>query len=343
MNIPKSVAEWQHTSYLYEECLFFYGIITGLWWFISIFAISARLPDVSLMTYFWTKFAIMLFFCIIMCFPAFWYRLIFGKNAYLFREERKYQSILNQADESNRATIKAILHENGARLFNRTEQIALGFLFSMILFQLFCGYIWVGKNKTLIWQPEWVTACIDWVRSHVNTESYYKSGQWGLFKFQFTNIDNELLKQTLIQKYGTEKQFFQSPEGHALLFQHFIRTITFIPTIAAICIILWQPFQFMGNGDKDPSNIHSIMGFIRACAWSIVMGFFGLIGLLMFINSIELSLYDREESKKAIIFCYFMIALAVRFFSGWFIFWKRVLFKLLGVIYHGKSRTTKAK
>ena len=62
MDIPKSVAEWQHTSYLYEECLFFYGIITGLWWFISIFAISARLPDVSLMTYFWTKFAIMLFF-----------------------------------------------------------------------------------------------------------------------------------------------------------------------------------------------------------------------------------------------------------------------------------------
>ena len=53
MDIPKSVAEWQHTSYLYEECLFFYGIITGLWWFISIFAISARLPDVSLMTYFW--------------------------------------------------------------------------------------------------------------------------------------------------------------------------------------------------------------------------------------------------------------------------------------------------
>ena len=340
MDIPKSVAEWQHTSYLYEECLFFYGIITGLWWFISIFAISARLPDVSLMTYFWTKFAIMLFFCVIMCFPAFWYRLIFGKNAYLFREEHKYQSILNQADESNRATIKAILHENGARLFNRTEQIALGFLFSMILFQLFCGYIWVGKNKTLIWQPEWVTACIDWVRSHVNTEPYYKSGRWGLFEFHFG--DNPI-EQALKQEYGTEVQFLQSPKGHALLFQHFIRTITFIPTITAICIVLWQPFQFMGNGDKDPSNIHSIMGFIRACAWSIVMGFFGLIGLLMFINSIEPSLYDRGESKKVIIFCYFMIALAARFFSGWFIFWKRVLFKLLGVIYHGKSRTTKAK
>ena len=340
MDIPKSVAEWQHTSYLYEECLFFYGIITGLWWFISIFAISARLPDVSLMTYFWTKFAIMLFFCVIMCFPAFWYRLIFGKNAYLFREERKYQSILNQADESNRATIKAILHENGARLFNRTEQIALGFLFSMILFQLFCGYIWVGKNKTLIWQPEWVTACIDWVRSYVTTESYYKTGRWGVFIFQFGDSP---LGQALKQEYGTEVQFLQSPKGHALLFQHFIRTITFIPTITAICIVLWQPFQFMGNGDKDPSNIHSIMGFIRACAWSIVMGFFGLIGLLMFINFIELSLYDREESKKAIIFCYFMVALAVRFFSGWLIFWKRVLFKLLGVIYHGKSRTTKAK
>ena len=339
MDIPKSVAEWQHTSYLYEECLFFYGIITGLWWFISIFAISARLPDVSLMTYFWTKFAIMLFFCIIMCFPAFWYRLIFGKNAYLFREERKYQSILNQADESNRATIKAILHENGARLFNRTEQIALGFLFSMILFQLFCGYIWVGKNKTLIWQPEWVTACIDWVRSYVNTEPYYKSGRWGLFEFQFGDSP---IEQALKQEYGTEVQFLQSPKGYALLFQHFIRTITFIPTIAAICIVLWQPFQFMGNGDKDPSNIHSIMGFIRACAWSIVMGFFGLGLSLALINSVDYS-WNGDRDAMVTAGFYFFIAIAVRFFSGWFIFWKRVLFKLLGVVHHGKSRTTKAK
>ena len=339
MDIPKSVAEWQHTSYLYEECLFFYGIITGLWWFISIFAISARLPDVSLMTYFWTKFAIMLFFCIIMCFPAFWYRLIFGKNAYLFREERKYQSILNQADESNRATIKAILHENGGRLFNRTEQIALGFLFSMILFQFFCGYIWVGKNKTLIWQPEWVTACIDWVRSYVNTEPYYKSGRWGLFEFQFGDSP---IEQALKQEYGTEVQFLQSPKGHALLFQHFIRTITFIPTIAAICIVLWQPFQFMGNGDKDPSNIHSIMGFIRACAWSIVMGFFFLLFYLILIN--DVNRYWQDDYNPLIIpGYYFFIALAVRFFSGWLIFWKRVLFKLLGVIYHGKSRAKKAK
>ena len=89
--------------------------------------------------------------------------------------------------------------------------------------------------------------------------------------------------------------------------------------------------QFMGNSDKDPANIRSIMGFIRACAWSIVMGFF-LVFLSYFLISDVTIFVEYVLSMKdleIIIGFYFFVALPVRFFAGWLVFFKRVVLKLI--------------
>ena len=89
--------------------------------------------------------------------------------------------------------------------------------------------------------------------------------------------------------------------------------------------------QLMGNSDKDPANISSIMGFIRACAWSIVMGFFLVLASITLIADItrftEYILFAKGIG--VITFMYFFIALPVRFFAGWLVFFKRVTLKFI--------------
>ena len=152
---------------------------------------------------------------------------------------------------------------------------------------------------------------------------------WDLFYLDFGDSKTDRI---LKAKFGDEFQFIQTPFSNTLFFYHFIRCVLFVPIVAALSYVLWQPMQLMGNSDKDPANIHSIMGFIRACAWSIVMGFF-LVLLSYFLISDVTIFVEYVLSMKdlgIIIGFYFFIALPVRFFAGWLVFFKRVTLKLLG-------------
>lgn len=315
----KSVAEWIHTYYLYEHNLFIYSLINFLWYLIGISVLGFQLNDFTPLENLFFNFLWCLFLWIIFCFPEVWYHLFLGKNAYLLRIKRYFQQHKNQSTINN-------LANKGQRLLNVREKLALGFLFMILLFDAFYAGVWV-KDGILIWQPEWVMACIDWVRSHLTTpevHGYWNWYKWDIFHIAFgdTEIDSALK-----QEFGDEYQFLQNPISHTLLFYHFVRTILFIPIITAICIVLWQPFQFMGN--KDPSQIRSIMDFIRASAWSIVMAFFGILPTYFLVNKITIfyNFIHTGGNFKFIFIMYFFIALSVRFFVGWLIFWQRLLMK----------------
>ena len=217
------------------------------------------------------------------------------------------------------------MEESSSRLMRRSEILALGFLFMVLLFDVFYCTAWV-KNLALVWQPDWVTACIDWVKSHLNMPPINEG--WDLFYLDFGDSKTDRI---LKAKFGDEFQFIQTPFSNTLFFYHFIRCVLFVPIVAALSYVLWQPMQLMGNSDKDPANIHSIMGFIRACAWSIVMGFF-LVLLSYFLISDVTIFVEYVSSMRdigIIIGFYFFIALPVRFFAGWLVFFKRVILKLI--------------
>lgn len=330
-NQPQSVSEWIHSRYLYEESLFFFTIINFALYCIGSFTIGFQFEHFSV--YQNAILNVLWFLClsVAMCFPAFWYRLILGKNAYLFRAVRRIEEAIDSVDEEKRELAVALLNEHGKRILNVRERVALGFLFTVMLFDLLFARVWVEKG-ILTWQPEWVLSCINWVKSHTTMPPINQG--WDIFYLYFGDYDksDSLLKQ----EFGDEFQFIQHPVGQTLLFYHFIRTVLFIPIITASTMVLWLPLQFMGNSDKDPSNIHSIGGFIRACAWSIVMGFFLIIPTWGIVSDVTRFIdFIRTGSNFEVVFGFYLfITLAVRFLVGWFIFWKRIFIKLLGVINH---------
>ena len=134
-----------------------------------------------------------------------------------------------------------------------------------------------------MWQPDWVTACIDWVKSNLALPPIYQ--KWDLFTLYFGSSETGRM---LTARFGDEFQFIRTPFSNTLFFYHFIRCVLFVPIVVALSYVLWQPMQLMGNSDKDPANISSIMGFIRACAWSIVMGFFLVLLSYFLINDVTI-------------------------------------------------------
>ena len=295
MKTSQSLSEWQHSCYLYEESLFFYALINFAWYCIGGFVMGFYFPSLSANINAWLDLLWFLCICVALCFPAFWYRLLLGKNAYLFREARKIDQLIDKISTTEtRATAVSLLREQGQHLLNLHQRLALGFLFMVMLFDIFYSVTWV-KNGILIWQPEWVLSCIEWVKSHLNMP--HISEGWDIFYLDFD--DSSETDRWFRQEFGDEFQFLQHPISNPLLFYHFIRTVLFVPIVAATCIVLWQPLQFMGNSDKDPSNIRSIGGFIRACAWSIVMGFFLIVFTWMLIFDVTMFFNFINKGKDA--------------------------------------------
>lgn len=54
---------------------------------------------------------------------------------------------------------------------NKKQQIALGFLFMVMIFDLFYSHVWV-KDGILIWQPNWVVSCVEWIKNHLSPPKY---------------------------------------------------------------------------------------------------------------------------------------------------------------------------
>ena len=325
---PKSVQEWIASSHLYEENLFFYFLINLVWYFIGVVTLGFKVSGLNTTSNLLLNFMWCVCLWAAVCFPDFWYRLILGEDAYLFREEEKFQDILDVIqDEESREEAAAYLEESSSRLMRRSEILALGFLFMVLLFDVFYCTAWV-KNLALVWQPDWVTACINWVKSNLALPPIYQ--KWDLFTLDYAS-DYSGTGRMLTEKFGDEFQFIQTPFSNTLFFYHFIRCVLFVPIVAALSYVLWQPMQLMGNSDKDPANIRSIMGFIRTCAWSIVMGFFLVLASLTLITDItrfaEYILFAKGIGVITVM--YFFIALPVRFFAGWLVFFKRVILKLI--------------
>lgn len=327
-----SVQDWLHSpTYLYEQSLFVYFLINCVLYIVAIsslaFCYVSTFTDFEnlALNFFWFTLI-----CLAFCFPDFWYRIIFRKKKYLFKDQQIIQEHLDSLDNAQeKQEILAILKEKGMLPMSRKQQVALGFLFMVLVFDEIFKFVWVNSSGILIWQPDWVLACIEWVKSNLTLPPIYQDTK--LFMLEFGDSSEGLAFK---EDFGSEQQFLQHPTSNTYLFYHFIRVVLFVPIVFAVCVVLWSPLQKMGNNDKDPNNIMSIMGIVRALAWSLVMGFFGIsMTLMAIIDPLIYMNYIRGNGGVEVMIgmCLF-IAIAVRFFAGWFGFFKHIFNQCLGAI-----------
>lgn len=326
-----SNTNWISSESLFEENLFFYFLVNGVWYLLGLFTLGFTIPGIDAETNLLMNFIWLLCLCAAVCFPAFWYRLFFGKNAYLFRADRRLQKALQEFDEEYGDEVKQEdvvkwLDNNGYTLLKRRHTLALSFLFMVALFDVFYIEAWM-RNLALVWQPEWVNACIDWMKSHLNLPPINENRKF--FYLYFSTNDERIFTQM----FGSEAAFINAPFGHAALFYHFIRTLLFIPIVTALCVLLWQPLLYLGGGKRYPPFIRGVKDFIGASLWSIVMGFFLVVGTFAAIREptwFAPILFDIHIGFKTVHFqaIYLFAVLPTQFFIGWLIFWKRLAVRL---------------
>ena len=324
---------WLSSESLFEENLFFYFLVNGVWYLLGLFTLGFTISGIDAETNLLMNFIWLLLLCAAVCFPAFWYRLFFGKNAYLFRADRRLQKALQEFDEAygdevSQEEMVKWLDDNGYTLFKRRHTLALSFLFMVTFFDIFYLEAWM-QNQALVWQPEWVNACIDWIKSHLALPPIHENR-----KFFYLDLSTS---GGFTRLFGSEAAFIQTSFGHAVLFYHFIRTLLFIPIMVALCVLLWQPLLYLGGCKRYPPFIRGIKDFIGASLWSIVMGFFLVIPIWMILCDTSLfifPLFDKSAGLKIPLFqvIYLFLALPTQFFIGWLIFWKRVFVKIFHAI-----------
>jgi len=323
----ESIQEWITSDRLYEEYLFFYLLICLFWFFVGLFSIGIRIPvfnDLQNLAFNTVWFLIL---CVALSFPKFWYRLIKGKNAYLFQATAKvYETLGSIEDVEQREQVHTQITSNGKLPPNRLETLSLAFLFAFILFDILYTRCWI-RDLSLVWQPDWVNMCIGWVHNNLSMPPISEDRQ--IFNLWFDDGHND----TVLKEYfGDEWAFLASPFGDAAMFYHFIRVMMFVPILAALSIVLWKPLKSLGMQQIDPRNIHSVMSFLRSCAWSLIFAFFMAIGMWGFLTNttwFTLGLIDQEAwfNNLYINGLYLFIVFGIRFFYGWFVFWKNIFFK----------------
>ena len=325
----ESIQEWMTSDRLYEEYLFYYLLICLFWFFVGLFSIGIRIPVFNDIQNLILNSVWFLLLCVALSVPKFWYRLIKGKNAYLFQATAKvYETLDSIEDIEQREQVHKQITSNGKLPPNRLETLSLAFLFAFILFDILYTRCWI-RDLSLVWQPDWVNACIGWIHNNLTLPPINENRKFFDLYFSGNSADTKLKQQ-----FGDEWAFLASPFGDAAMFYHFIRVMMFVPILAALSIVLWKPLKWLGMQQIDPRHIHSVMSFLRSCAWSLIFAFFMAIGMWGFLTNttwFTLGLIDQEAwfDNLYINGLYLFIVFGIRFFYGWLVFWKSVFLKLV--------------
>lgn len=318
------IHDWLASNQLYEENLFYYALIILVWFFVGFSFLGFELTGFSQAQNLFFNFIYYLIICVCMALCPFWFRLFFGKT-HTAKREQELRQALDELDDDDRAEVEDYLNHTGQFVMRPFQRWALVFLGSYFLFEVFFISAWV-KDMALVWQPDWVMGAVEWVRVQVDIPPLNIYEGWFMLEVDEKN-------GWLYDKfYKNEVGFLSSTEGGSVLFYHFIRVVFYIPVLTAFSILLWKPLLWLGIGNINPEYIEGFLSFIRACAWSIVMGFFFIVCLLYLLMNLDTnSVYIQNVGEwlsnfQIIIFCFFISSAAIRFFAGWFLFWKRLFF-----------------
>lgn len=145
------------------------------------------------------------------------------------------------------------------------------------LFELFIVSSWI-RDMTLVWQPNWVLAIIEWVKSDARLVSVSEN-RGGLFAFSAFVLDNNLL----YNYFQDGKDFLNSELGKSAMFISFIKLVSIVPIVYSLCLVFWQMFGWISGDHLMRRASSEIWGFIWVSALVLFMNFIMLVGIFAVI------------------------------------------------------------
>jgi hypothetical protein len=208
--------------------------------------------------------------------------LIIFCNTYEANKYKRYLDTLEREIEEKltdeeKEIVCDLIQEQGHTLPTNKQRYALLFVGCYALFELFVVSAWI-KDMTLIWQPDWVLAIIEWVKSNSTVVSVSANGG------SFFSFNAFITKSNLLYDYYQDgKLFLNSELGKSAMFMSFIKLISFVPVIYSLCLVFWKMFGWISGDHLMRRASSEVWGFIWVSSLVLFMNFVMLLGILAII------------------------------------------------------------
>lgn len=269
--------QWIYSNRLYEVHIFYYILIIAFWVMVGLFSLGFELSSLSLQKNLLVNFIWYLIICLLMTTS-----LIIFCNTYEANKYKRYLDTLEREIEEKltdeeKEIVCDLIQEQGHTLPTNKQRYALLFVGCYALFELFVVSAWI-KDMTLIWQPDWVLAIIEWVKSNSTVVSVSANGG------SFFSFNAFITKSNLLYDYYQDgKLFLNSELGKSAMFMSFIKLISFVPVIYSLCLVFWKMFGWISGDHLMRRASSEVWGFIWVSSLVLFMNFVMLLGILAII------------------------------------------------------------
>lgn len=269
--------QWIYSNRLYEVHIFYYILIIAFWVMVGLFSLGFELSSLSLQKNLLVNFIWYLIICLLMTTS-----LIIFCNTYEANKYKRYLDTLEREIEEKltdeeKEIVCDLIQEQGHTLPTNKQRYALLFVGCYALFELFVVSAWI-KDMTLIWQPDWVLAIIEWVKSNSTVVSVSANGG------SFFSFNAFITKSNLLYDYYQDgKLFLNSELGKSAMFMSFIKLISFVPVIYSLCLVFWKMFGWISGDHLMRRASSEVWGFIWVSLLVLFMNFVMLLGILAII------------------------------------------------------------
>ncbi|MGK8266066.1 hypothetical protein [Moraxella nonliquefaciens] len=262
---------------LYEVHIFYYTLIIIFWVIVGFVSLGFEIGSFSSTQNLLLNFVWYLTVCLLMITS-----LIIFCNTYEANKYKRYLDTLEREIEEKltdeeKEIVCDLIQEQGHTLPTNKQRYALLFVGCYALFELFVVSAWI-KDMTLIWQPDWVLAIIEWVKSNSTVVSVSANGG------SFFSFNAFITKSNLLYDYYQDgKLFLNSELGKSAMFMSFIKLISFVPVIYSLCLVFWKMFGWISGDHLMRRASSEVWGFIWVSSLVLFMNFVMLLGILAII------------------------------------------------------------
>lgn len=269
--------QWIYSNRLYEVHIFYYTLIIIFWVIVGFVSLGFEIGSFSSTQNLLLNFVWYLTVCLLMITS-----LIIFCNTYEANKYKRYLDTLEREIEEKltdeeKEIVCDLIQEQGHTLPTNKQRYALLFVGCYALFELFVVSAWI-KDMTLIWQPDWVLAIIEWVKSNSTVVSVSANGG------SFFSFNAFITKSNLLYDYYQDgKLFLNSELGKSAMFMSFIKLISFVPVIYSLCLVFWKMFGWISGDHLMRRASSEVWGFIWVSSLVLFMNFVMLLGILAII------------------------------------------------------------
>ncbi|MBE9591762.1 hypothetical protein IM753_12430 [Moraxella sp. K127] len=272
-----TIKDWIMSNRLYEVHIFYYTLIIIFWVIVGFVSLGFEIGSFSSTQNLLLNFVWYLTVCLLMITS-----LIIFCNTYEANKYKRYLDTLEREIEEKltdeeKEIVCDLIQEQGHTLPTNKQRYALLFVGCYALFELFVVSAWI-KDMTLIWQPDWVLAIIEWVKSNSTVVSVSANGG------SFFSFNAFITKSNLLYDYYQDgKLFLNSELGKSAMFMSFIKLISFVPVIYSLCLVFWKMFGWISGDHLMRRASSEVWGFIWVSLLVLFMNFVMLLGILAII------------------------------------------------------------